>query len=185
MKAAIDNLRAAGIATVIASGNNGYCGAISTPACISSAISVGATDDDDAVAYYSNSASFLNLLAPGSVIYSSIPWEGYAYKEGTSMATPHVTGAWALMKQVYPGATVAEILNSFTSTGESVADTKCTSVTKKRINVYEAHGLLGDYASLTVSKTGVGTGTVTSTPPRYRLWSRLRRVIPQGHISNA
>ena len=80
------------------------------------------------------------------------------------MATPHVTGAWALMKQAYPGATVAEILNSFTSTGERVADTKCTSVTKKRINVYEAHGLLGDYASLTVSKTSVGTGTVTSTP---------------------
>ena len=41
---------------------------------------------------------------------------------GTSMATPHVAGAWALMKQDYPAATVDEILNSFTSTGPSITD---------------------------------------------------------------
>lgn len=41
LKASIDNLRAAGIATIIASGNDGYCGSIGAPACISSAISVG------------------------------------------------------------------------------------------------------------------------------------------------
>jgi subtilisin family serine protease len=51
-KAAIDNLRAAGIATVIASGNNGYRSSLSAPACISSAISVGATDDSDNVASF-------------------------------------------------------------------------------------------------------------------------------------
>ena len=49
-KAYVDKLRAAGIATVISSGNDYYCGAISSPACISSAISVGATDDWDSVA---------------------------------------------------------------------------------------------------------------------------------------
>ena len=43
LKGTIDNLRTAGIATVIASGNNGCCGSIGAPACISSAISVGAT----------------------------------------------------------------------------------------------------------------------------------------------
>ena len=51
--------------------------AISSPACISSAISVGATTDSDAVASYSNSASFLSLLAPGSIITSSVPGGGY------------------------------------------------------------------------------------------------------------
>jgi len=165
LKGTIDNLRTAGIATIIASGNNGWCGSMGAPACISSAVSVGATDDADAVAGFSNSASFLSLLAPGQWIYSSIPGPSYADYQGTSMAAPHVAGAWALMKQAYPAATVGEILNAFTSTGPSINDIDCASVTKKRINVYEAHGLISDSASLTVSKTGIGTGTVTSNPP--------------------
>jgi hypothetical protein len=162
MKEGIDLLRAAGIATVIASGNNGYCGAISAPACISSAISVGATDEDDTVAIFSNSAPFLSLLAPGQWIESSVPGGVYGEWAGTSMAAPHVAGAWALMKQANPDATVDEILSSFTSTGLSVTDPYCSSVTKKRINVYEATSLLKGYANLAVSKTGVGTGIVTS-----------------------
>jgi hypothetical protein len=55
------------------------------------------------------------------------------------MATPHVTGAWALMKQNNPGSTVTDILNSLTSTGLNITDASCSSVTKKRINVYEAY----------------------------------------------
>jgi subtilisin family serine protease len=164
LKPSIENLRAAGIATVIASGNDGSCGDISYPACISSAISVGATTDSDSVASYSNSATFLSLLAPGSSILSSVPGNSYESWSGTSMATPHVAGAWALMKQANPAATVDDILSSFTSTGLSVTDGYCTSMTKKRINVYEAYSLMGDYASLTVSKDGIGTGTVTSNP---------------------
>jgi subtilisin family serine protease len=70
-KAAIDNLRSLNIATVIASGNSGYTDSMSSPGCISTAVSVGSTGDgssgttQDAVMSYSNSVSFLNLLAPG------------------------------------------------------------------------------------------------------------------------
>lgn len=162
LKTPVDNLRENGIATVIASGNDSLCGYVSAPACISSAISVGATDDSDHVAYYSNTSSILSLLAPGSLILSSVPGSLYQIWSGTSMATPHVAGVWALMKQANPNATVDDILSSLTSTGLSVTDQYCSSVTKKRINVYEAYNLLGDNANLTVSKTGAGTGTVTS-----------------------
>lgn len=165
LKEAIDNLRTAGIATIVASGNNYFCGSMAAPACISTAISVGATesDDSDSIAYYSNSASFLNLLAPGSSINSSVPG-GYGIKDGTSMATPHVAGAWALMKQANPTATVDDILDSLTLTGRQVTDSYCTSVTKKRINVFEANVFMSTNASLTIAKTGVGTGTVASSP---------------------
>ena len=159
-KSSIDNLRAAGIATVIASGNDGYCGYISWPACISSAISVGATDDSDQVASYSNSASFMSLLAPGSSINSSVPGGGYQSWNGTSMATPHVTGAWALMKQSNPSATVAQILNAFSSTGLTVTDSTCTSVSKKRINVNEANNSLGSPPMVT---TGAATNVTTNS----------------------
>jgi subtilisin family serine protease len=166
LKSIIDSLRAVGIATVIASGNNGSCGSMSSPACISSAVSVGATDDSDRVASYSNSASFLSLLAPGSSIRSSVPIAdggGYQSWNGTSMATPHVAGAWALMKQNKPTATVTEILNTLSSTGLSITDSKCTSVTKKRINVYQAYqNVMPQVATPTFSQpAGTYIGSVT------------------------
>ena len=136
-KSAIDNLRAAGIATIIASGNSSSSDGIGAPACISTAISVGATTDADAVASYSDSASLLTLLAPGSSITSSVPGGTYQSWNGTSMAAPHVTGAWALMRQAKPGASVTTIQNAFTSTGLSITDPR-NGVTKQRINVYEA-----------------------------------------------
>ncbi|MEK8019355.1 MAG: S8 family serine peptidase [Candidatus Parabeggiatoa sp.] len=137
IKAAIDNLRAVGIATLIASGNKGYTDAISSPACISSAISVGATDKSDKVASYSNSAAILDLLAPGSNIRSSIPGGGTAFISGTSMATPHVAGAWAILKGAEPTATVDQILNNLIQTGTPIRDLR-NGITKPRMMVVAA-----------------------------------------------
>jgi subtilisin family serine protease len=168
LKPIIDNLRAADIATVIASGNDGYCTSISAPACISSAISVGATTDSDAVASYSNSATFMSLLAPGSSINSSIPGNSYASWNGTSMATPHVSGAWALMRQQYPAAVVTDILTAFQSTGLSVTDGKCSSVTEKRIDVAEAASFLTTPSyTLNVTSSGTSGVAITGAPSTY------------------
>ncbi len=139
-KAIIDNLRSAGIATVIASGNNGYVDSMSSPACISSAVSVGSTTKGDDVSGFSNSASFLSLLAPGSNINSSVPGGGFASFSGTSMATPHVAGAWALLKQEDPSASVATVLSALQSTGTPVLDSG-NGLTKPRINVADAADL--------------------------------------------
>ncbi len=139
-KAAIDNLRSLKIATVIASGNSGYTDSMSAPGCISTAISVGATGDGssgttvDAVMSYSNSASFLNLLAPGSKINSSTPGNTWGNWDGTSMATPHVAGAWALLKSKVPSATVNQVLSALTTTGLPVTDSR-NSITKPRIRL--------------------------------------------------
>jgi large repetitive protein len=133
-KVAVDLLRAANIATVIASGNDSYKDSISAPGCISTAVSVGATADSaNTVSAYSNSASILNLLAPGSGITSSIPGAAYATWNGTSMATPHVAGAWAVAKQKNPGASVTTVLNALTSTGVSITDTN--GISKRRIAI--------------------------------------------------
>jgi subtilisin len=121
-KAAIDSLRSVGIATIVASGNDGYNNRMQAPACISSAISVGATRDNDTVASFSNVADFLSLLAPGVSITSSVPGGGTATFNGTSMAAPHVAGAWAALKQQHPGASVDEILAALRTTGEVIDD---------------------------------------------------------------
>ena len=164
LKADIDNLRAAGIATVAAAGNAGYCGALESPACISSAVSVGATDSDDGVTDFSCSATFMTVFAPGLAINSSIPNRKFKSESGTSMATPHVAGVFALLKQGKPTATVDELVAALTGTGPSVTDRKCTSVTKRRVNVNEAYKSISTGKFLKVVKTGAGSGTVTSDP---------------------
>jgi subtilisin len=157
MKAGIDAIRLLGIATVVASDNkalvNGtFTNGIAYPACLSSTISVGSTGDgsgglpQDSISDSSQSSALLSLLAPGDLIYSSVPGVGFSNKSGTSMATPHVTGAWAVLKSKSPSASVDQILNAFTNTGLAITDTR-NGVTKSRIRVDAAANALGGGAS--------------------------------------
>jgi subtilisin family serine protease len=141
LKPAIDLLSSAGIATVIASGNDASSGALSAPACISTAVSVGASTVTDTVASFSNSAKFLTLLAPGENITSAIPGGAYIENTGTSMAAPHVVGAWALMKQQDPGASVARIRDALVRTGRPLTDTR-NGLTKPRLQIDAALGVV-------------------------------------------
>jgi subtilisin len=154
-KAAIDNLRSAGIATVIASGNDGFTSATNAPGCISSAITVGSTTKSDTLSDFSNSAEWVDLLAPGSDINSSVPGGGFALKSGTSMATPHVAGAWALLKQKTPSATVTDLETSLENTGLPVTDKRVPAggYTKPRIRIADAAGLKPDDHPKVVSTT--------------------------------
>ncbi|MEE8128838.1 MAG: putative Ig domain-containing protein, partial [Vicinamibacterales bacterium] len=95
----IDSLRTAGVATVIAAGNAGATTGMSWPACISGAVSVGASDSFDDVANFSSRGSWTTFLAPGVGIDSSVPGDGnFDLKSGTSMAAPHVAGAIAAIR---------------------------------------------------------------------------------------
>lgn len=123
-KAVIDLLRAAGIATVAASGNDGLADAISEPACVSSAVSVGATNDAGNPRSWANRAPFLSLWAPGTSIRApDYGTTGYLSASGTSMAAPHVAGAFAILRGVVPAAGVGELLAALQATGAPVAPT--------------------------------------------------------------
>ncbi len=139
MKTAIDNLRSVNIATAIASGNDYYTNAVAAPGCISTAITVGATDNSDAVANFSNSSAQVDLYAPGVSVYAAVPGGGYGYKSGTSMATPHVVGSIATMKAANPALTVAQEESFLGSSGPLVTDSK-SSLQRHRINVLQAMG---------------------------------------------
>jgi subtilisin family serine protease len=121
-KPIIDELRAAGVATVVAAGNAGFRDAISAPACISSAIAVGSTTKTDTVSAFSNISSLVDMLAPGSDIRSSLLLRGNTgIKSGTSMAAPHVAGAVAAIRLRQPGASVDQIEHWLKVNGAPIA----------------------------------------------------------------
>ena len=166
-KAAIDLLRGVGIATCIATGNDGYCDSISSPGCISTGVSVGSTTKSDAESNFNNwDGVTQRLFAPGSSIYSSTGASDSSYESwnGTSMATPHVAGAWALIKQAVPTGTVTEILNALRTTGKaiySMCDGYSTAI--PRIKISDAVGYLSAY-TLTINVNNISWGSTNPTP---------------------
>jgi subtilisin family serine protease len=111
LETAIRNSIADGVTYAIASGNNSADACNSTPARVSEAITVNASTQTDARASFSNFGSCTDVFAPGQDITSDGNASDSATKimTGTSMATPHVTGAAALILTATPGATPAQV----------------------------------------------------------------------------
>ncbi len=116
---AVDNVMAAGVIPVIAAGNTGPNS--NTTICPGDEINsttVGATDSFDIIASFSsrgpvtlNGKTYIkpNVSAPGVNVISTMPGGGYASKNGTSMATPHVSGTVALMLEKNPALKPSQI----------------------------------------------------------------------------
>lgn len=111
-------LRAKGVMPVVSSGNDSKGDKISYPACISAAVAVGNTQNNDAILVTSNRGPLLDLFAPGTSILSSVDLNGFGRMTGTSMAAPHVAGAFAVLKQAYPAEDVGQLLTRMQSTGK-------------------------------------------------------------------
>ncbi len=170
----IANAYSAGISSVAASGNNQYLDGIGSPACTPNAISVGAVYDSnmgsisfgglctdsttaaDKVTCFSNSASFLTLLAPGALITA-----GGSAQAGTSQASPHVAGAVAVLRAKFSADTLSQMLTRLTSSGTPVLDAR-NGITKPRLNLLQAARPDHDTFSAPLALTGA-SGQVTAS----------------------
>ncbi len=116
-QADIQALRAAGIFPAFSAGNDGPdAGSVRSPGADAESFAIGATDFFDDIAFFSARGPSPcggivkpDLSAPGVSILSTLPGGDYLEADGTSMATPHVTGAVAVLRSIDPSLTVDEV----------------------------------------------------------------------------
>ncbi|MEM9818569.1 MAG: S8 family peptidase, partial [Cyanobacteria bacterium P01_D01_bin.6] len=115
-----------GVITVSAAGN-ATASSPGNPASYATqfGISVGAVDSNRDIAYFSNRAGFdsdmQHVVAPGVDIFSTTPNDTYGFKNGTSMATPHVAGVVALMLSANPDLTHEQVQDIITDSAIALA----------------------------------------------------------------
>jgi len=176
---AVANAANAGIVTVVAAGNNGSKAGLAEPACAPAVVSVGAVYDGsygtltwnaaaapggqctdasaaDHVTCFSQSASYLSLLAPGTFV--SAPSSSFQ-QSGTSQATPHVSGSIAVLRARYPTESLSQTLQRLQITGVTDTDSGNGSIFP-RLNLFAA---TNQGTALSLSGTGPATATQGGT----------------------
>jgi PKD repeat protein len=130
-------------------------------------ISVAATESNDQLASFSHYGQMsVDLAAPGTNILSTYFDGNYAYKQGTSMATPHVSGVAALVKAVNQSLSSAEIKTIILSTVDAKSSLSGKVATGGRLNAYNA--ILATPPAVPVADfSGVPTSGTGPTPVSF------------------
>ena len=162
---AINYANNAGLVVVAASGNDGAPN-VSYPAAYPGVVAVGATDQNDQKASFSNWGSGLDVMAPGTGIISTYIGGGYASSNGTSASAPIVAGGLSLMMSS-GNISKTEAINKLKTTSDKVGP---QAYDAGGYNDYYGYGRL-NVLSLSNSTTVVTPPPPLSLTPVYRFWS--------------
>ena len=106
--------------TFVAAAGNDNTSQVFYPAGYNYVISVASTTSNDSKSSFSNYGSWIDIAAPGSGIYSTIPNNTYGTQSGTSMACPLVAGLCGLLKSYNPALTPDEIENCLDQSADNI-----------------------------------------------------------------
>jgi serine protease len=107
---AINYAQAQGAVVVAAAGNEGLSGnPVEYPAAYQDVVAVSSMEANGRVSSFANSGRYVDLIAPGARIFSTLPGGLYGYESGTSMAAPHVSAVAALVSAANPSLSAAQI----------------------------------------------------------------------------
>lgn len=132
---AVAEAQAAGVVFVAAAGNS-HTDTPFYPAGYDSVIAVASTNNKDELSFFSNYGAHVDVSAPGEQILSSIPDSRYDTVSGTSMSTPHVSGAVALILSRHPEFTPLQIATILKNTADPISSPHPAG--RGRINVSRA-----------------------------------------------
>ena len=149
IKAPMDLLRSANIMTVVAAGNENSSG-VTFPSCVSTALAVSSSRDDDTISTWSNYGPLTDVIAPGQDVYSSsvnfsansVMNYVYETKSGTSMAAPHVAGAIAVLRGMHPTWSASTVEYWLKNTGKPITSAS-NGITRRRLDLQEAGRMPG------------------------------------------
>lgn len=172
LKGAIDYAFKKNCVLVAAMGNDGD-GTIQYPASYSNVLAVGATDITDTRASFSNYSVHNDVVAPGVNILSTVPNDSYAVYQGTSMATPHVSGLAALLKSCNMNASNTQIMDRIKKTATPLG-------TPPYPNHEYGHGLINVKAALADCEPTLEIPVWKRLCQRYPWlpWCKICRVFP-------
>jgi LPXTG-site transpeptidase (sortase) family protein len=151
---AVNYALAQGVILVAATGN-AWTTPIYYPARYAGVIAVGATDSLNQRANFSNYGNEIDLVAPGTWIYSLAPGNKYVYMSGTSMAAPQVAGLAAILAGI-PGNSLALIENQIKSTALGLGTDGW--------DIYYGNGLIQMDGAIRLAQPATATPTQTASP---------------------
>ncbi|BBP88288.1 hypothetical protein BsIDN1_19060 [Bacillus safensis] len=125
LKNAVDTANNRGVVVVAAAGNSGSFGSTSTvgyPAKYDSTIAVANVNSNNVRNSSSSAGPELDVSAPGTFFFSTVPSSGYTSYTGTSMASPHVAGAAALILSKYPNLSTSQVRQRLENTATPLGD---------------------------------------------------------------
>ena len=177
IRAAVGHAEDNDVVVVAAAGNSGHLdNPVTYPAAISEVISVSSSASDDSRSYFSNHGSWIDMAGPGSAVFSlhDAGDDLYTSSSGTSMASPYVAAAAALVRAAAPELTAAEVRN--------VLEDSAIDLGAPGFDTDFGHGLVNPLAAVQAGVAGPDAELVAED---YQILTSFGRVIRPGTTTAA